>query len=155
MNIVIAPQELKPGNIHFHEPVTNTVMDDSSFIRVGYSNADVTLNGIYLDISLNVNRIDKYFHKYKYVFDYSNNMDCIDLLINIETMILNNVMIPNIRCIHKLKEQFMHNSIRVFENIDSPPRSLTPGVYNFTLKISGIWATDTDCGLTFKFFSQN
>ena len=66
MNIVISPKDLKLRNIHFHDAVTNTVMDDSSFVRVGYSNTDVTLNGIYLDISLNVSRIDKYFHKYKY-----------------------------------------------------------------------------------------
>ncbi len=155
MNIVISPNDLKLRNIYFHDAVTNTVMDDSSFIRVGYSNTDVTLNGIYLDISLNVSRIDKYFHKYKYIFEYTNNMECIDLLVQIERMILDNLPATSTRNVYKLKEQFLHNSIRVFENIDSPPKSLTPGIYNFTLKISGIWVTDSDCGLTFKFFSQN
>tara|TARA_B100000902_G_C27309919_1_gene917763 strand:+ start:2657 stop:3124 length:468 start_codon:yes stop_codon:yes gene_type:complete len=155
MNIVISPNDLKLRNIYFHDAVTNTVMDDSSFIRVGYSNTDVTLNGIYLDISLNVSRIDKYFHKYKYIFEYTNNMECIDLLVRIERMILDNLPATSTRNVYKLKEQFLHNSIRVFENIDSPPKSLTPGIYNFTLKISGIWVTDSDCGLTFKFFSQN
>lgn len=155
MNIVISPTDLKLRNIHFHDAVTNTVMDDSSFIRVGYSNTDVTLNGIYLDISLNVSRIDKYFHKYKYIFEYTNNMECIDMLVRIERMILDNLPTCNARNVYKLKEQFLHNSIRVFENIDSPPKPLTPGTYNFTLKISGIWVTDSDCGLTFKFFSQN
>ena len=70
-------------------------------------------------------------------------------------MILNNLYINTIRKTCKLKEQLLHNSIRVFENIDSTPKSLVPGKYNFTLKISGIWVTQRECGLTFKFFSQN
>jgi len=155
MNIVIQPQTLNPGNIYFHDAVNNTVMEDSSFIRIGYSNIDCILNGVYLDVRLTVNRIDKYFHKYKYMFDYTANMEYIDLLVNIEKIILNNINIPNVRPVYKLHDQFLHNSIRVFENIDSPPRSLAPGNYNFTLKISGIWVTDSECGLTFKFFSQS
>jgi hypothetical protein len=155
MNIVIQPQTINPGNIYFHDAVNNTVMEDSTFIRIGYSNIDCILNGLYLDISLNINRVDKYFHKYKYMFDYTANMEYIDLLVNIEKTILKNINIPHIRPVYKLHDQFLHNSIRVFENIDSPPRSLSPGIYNFTLKISGIWVTDSECGLTFKFFSQN
>ena len=155
MNIVIQPFTVNPSNIHFHDAVNNTVMDDSTFIRLGYSNCDLTLNGVYLDVPLVVNRIDKYFHKYKYIFDYSNNMDIIDSLVKIENMILNNLHINTIRKTCKLKEQLLHNSIRVFENIDSTPKSLVPGKYNFTLKISGIWVTQRECGLTFKFFSQN
>ncbi len=155
MNIVIQPKSLKPGNIYFHDAVNNTVMEDSSFIRIGYSNIDCILNGLYIDISLAINRIDKYFHKYKYMFDYTANMECIDLLVNIEKMILDNININHVRPVYKLHDQFLHNSIRVFENIDSPPRSLLPGNYNFTLKISGIWVTDSECGLTFKFFSQS
>ena len=89
------------------------------------------------------------------MFDYTANMEYIDLLVNIEKTILKNINIPHIRPVYKLHDQFLHNSIRVFENIDSPPRSLSPGIYNFTLKISGIWVTDSECGLTFKFFSQN
>ena len=154
MNIVISPKDLKLRNIHFHDAVTNTVMDDSSFVRVGYSNTDVTLNGIYLDISLNVSRIDKYFHKYKYIFEYMNNMECIDMLVRIERMILENLPTCNARNVYKLKEQFLHNSIRIREYRLSTEAS-HPGTYNFTLKISGIWVTDSDCGLTFKFFSQN
>ena len=67
MNIIIQPETLNPGNIYFHNAVNNTVMEDSSFVRIGYSNIDCILNGVYLDISLNINRVDKYFHKYKYL----------------------------------------------------------------------------------------
>ena len=155
MNIIIQPETLNPGNIYFHNAVNNTVMEDSTFIRIGYSNIDCILNGVYLDISLNINRVDKYFHKYKYMFDYIENMEYIDLLVNIEKMILHNINIPDVCPVYKLKDQFLHNSIRVFENIDSPSRSLIPGNYKFTLKISGIWVTDSEYGLTFKFFSQN
>ena len=37
--------------IIYHSPVPNTVMDNGKFMRIGYSNADLTLNGIHIRIT--------------------------------------------------------------------------------------------------------
>jgi len=155
MNIVLNPSEVNIKTIHYHHPVTNTVMDDSSFVRVGYSDENICLNAIFIDTAINVNRIDKYFHKYKYNFDYSSNMDTIDSLIAIERLVLESIHLPGINRTFKLREQLLNSNIRVFENSDSNITNISPGNYKFTLKISGIWVTDIECGLTFKFFLQN
>ena len=47
MNLVLERENFVFNNIFFYESVKNTVMDDSSFIRIIYSNEDMILNGIY------------------------------------------------------------------------------------------------------------
>ena len=155
MNVVLSIRDLDKRNLYYCDPVNNTVMDDSVFIRTGYTNNLFTLNGIYLNCPLSVTKVDKYFHKYKYMFDYNSNMDLIDSLVKLERMIINNYNSNGLVPVYKLRDQLLSLHIRVFENDESVFVPLDSGNYAFTLKISGIWQTKDSCGLTFKFFSQH
>jgi len=88
MNLTIDIDEFNDNNIIFMEPVKNTVMDDSNFIRILYSNSLFTLSGIFIKIKLNLINMDKYFNKFKCGFDYDENKKVIDKISNIETYIL-------------------------------------------------------------------
>ena len=68
MNLII--DDFNERYIHFYPSVKNTVMDNSSFIRIGYSNALLNLNGIYVELTLKSKNIEKYFNKSKYFYDY-------------------------------------------------------------------------------------
>ena len=46
MNIVLELDQFDINNVYFQEAVTNTIMDDSIFIRAIYSNNLFMLNGI-------------------------------------------------------------------------------------------------------------
>ena len=154
MNVVLDISDVQKRNLYYCEPVTNTVMDDSIFVRTGYTNELMTLNGIYIDCPFSISKVDKYYHKYKYIFEYNQNMDLIDKLINIERMVIGCYNVNNLTPVYKLRDQLLSLHIRVFENDEYFTPTQEPGYYNFTLKISGIWQTGDSCGLTFKFFSQ-
>lgn len=154
MNVVLDIENVDKGNLYYCEPVTNTVMDDSIFVRTGYTNELMTLNGIYINCPFSISKVDKYYYKYKYIFEYNQNMGLIDRLINIERMVIGCYNVHNLTPVYKLRDQLLSYHIRVFETDGYIAPILEPGDYNFTLKISGIWQTGDSCGLTFKFFSQ-
>jgi hypothetical protein len=155
MNLILDIKDVHKRNLFYCDPVNNTVMDDSVFVRTGYSNEMFTLNGIYLNCTLHVNKVDKYFHKYKYMFDYNSNMELIDGLVKLERDIIANYNINGLVPVYKLRDQLLSLHIRVFENDETLVIPLDSGEYTFTLKISGLWQTSESCGLTFKFFSQH
>jgi hypothetical protein len=149
MNLVLDLNQLNYKGIFFHEPIKNTVMNDSDFIRIIYSTDYFMMNGIYLKIHLNIASIEKYFNKYKCIFNVECNKTIINELIQIEKNILslvNNNKIPQ----YRIKEQLTAGYIKMFiSNYHKYNNSY------FIVKISGLWETDNDCGLTFKFFEIN
>ncbi len=129
MNLVLDENNYNINNIFFYEPVKNTVMDDSKFIRIIYSDEHVILNGIYLKLDI----------------DNSNNI--VKLLDKLEKDILykykiNKNNINKNQCI-KIQEQ-----LQFLINKNSTNK-------NIILKISGIWETNLVIGLTYKFLSAN
>ena len=52
MNLVLDENNYNINNIFFYEPVKNTVMDDSKFIKILYSNEFITLNGIFINFPI-------------------------------------------------------------------------------------------------------
>tara|TARA_Y100000389_G_scaffold202597_1_gene248347 strand:- start:7272 stop:7643 length:372 start_codon:yes stop_codon:yes gene_type:complete len=65
MNLVIDESKYNLNNLFFYEPVKNTVMDQSNFIRIIYSDENIILNGLYI-------RIDNFIQKL-------NNIEKIEL----------------------------------------------------------------------------
>jgi len=154
MNVVLDIADVDRRNLYYCEPVTNTVMDVSVFVRTGYTDELITMNGLYIHCPFRISKVDKYYQNYKFMFDYNQNMDLIDGLIKIERMIIQCHNVHNLIPVYKLRDQLLSLHIRVFENVECSTNTLEPGDYNFTLKISGIWQNRDSCGLTFKFFSQ-
>lgn len=130
MNLVLDYNKYNVNNVFFYEPVKNTVMDDSKFIRIIYSDALIILNGLYLKI----NKTDK---------KKTDNID--KLLKNIELLeknVLNKYNSNKVK-ITKIKDHLQY-LIKKNENLDI-----------FILKISGIWETEQMIGITFKFISNS
>jgi len=126
MNIVLEKEQYNHNNLFFYDPVKNTVMDDSCFIRIIYSNEDLILNGIYLKIKIDKNT-------------YNSVLDFLDEL---EKQILSKYTSMKIYS-KKLREQlaFLLKKNQLVEDI----------YIQYNLKISGIWETNSTIGLTFKF----
>jgi len=154
MNVVLDIANIQKRNLYYCEPVTNTVIDDSIFVRTGYTDQLITLNGVYISCPFMISKVDKYYHMFKYIFEYNKNMDLIDKLINIERMVIGCYNVNNLIPVYKLRDLLLSLNIRLFENDEYFTPTLESGHYDFTLKISGIWQTGVSCGLTFKFFSQ-
>ena len=146
MNVTININEFNDNNIIFTEPVKNTVMDDSNFIRILYSNDLFTLSGIFIKITLNIINIEKYFNKFKCSFHVDKNKYIIDCLSSIESNILGKIKIDNKTPRKKIYEQLNSGNIKLFTDniIDIIPNL-------FIIKISGIWETEYEYGITYKF----
>ena len=146
MNLTIDIDEFNDNNIIFMEPVKNTVMDDSNFIRILYSNSLFTLSGIFIKIKLNLINMDKYFNKFKCSFEISKNKYIIDKLSLIESNILEKININKKIPCKKIQEQLNSGNIKLFTEMIS---NTIPEL--FIIKISGIWETEFEYGITYKF----
>jgi hypothetical protein len=144
MNIAIPVEEFKINNIFFQDPIKNTVMNDSNFIRVIYSNELLMINGICIEFNLPIVNIDKSFNKYKCTFDYQLSRNTIQNINKIEADILSKYGFKNKQAIFRISEQLKNNVIKV-TNINNI------NINTFLIKISGIWSTELEYGLTYKF----
>ena len=153
MNIII--EDIDPMCLVYYQPVRNTVMDDSEFMRVGYSNNLFAMNGVYTGIYLKGEVNDCFFNKARFSYQLDpDNLEQIDKMAKIEEEILSRASIDKKEKMVKLKEQLLSKNIRVFNN---DPERAAPMICNteIIVKISGIWLTERAYGLTFKFFQIN
>ena len=150
MNIVKYIEQYDENNIYYCDPIKNNVMNNSNFIRIIYSTPLFVLNGINLFLSFNDINVEKYYNKYKCSFNISTHKDIIEYIRIIEANLLVNV---NIMCKipqYKIYDQIKNGNIKIFsENIEKISNNL------FMLKISGIWETETQYGVTYKFLKIN
>ena len=150
MNIVKYIEQYDENNIYYCDPIKNNVMNNSNFIRIIYSTPLFVLNGINLFLSFNDINVEKYYNKYKCSFNISTHKDIIEYIRIIEANLLVNV---NIMCKipqYKIYDQIKNGNIKIFsENIEKISNNL------FMLKISGIWETTQNYGLTYKFIKIN
>jgi len=150
----VLPSQIDNKYIYYNAPVKNTVMDTGLFVRVGYSDTVVNLNGVYTSVPLTVTSTERYFNKAKYSFEYTDNVETIDALTELESYVLSNVAdVADLEPAHRLREQLMARNVRVY-NSDTEPHSTDSQrrQIHLLVKISGIWLTDSGYGLTFKFF---
>jgi len=150
MNIVKTIEQYDDNNIYFCESIKNNIINDGSFIRILYSTHLFVMNGIYLYINLNDVNIEKFYNKYKCNFNIPLNKDLIKNLKVIEENVLKKITINNKIPQYKIYEQLKNGHIKVFcENNNIKFNN------QFILKISGIWETPTNYGLTYKFIKIN
>ena len=150
MNIVKNINQYDENNIYFSDPIKNNVMIDGFFIRIMYSTNLFVLNGITLLIPLNDILIEKYYNKYKCSFNINTHRDLIENVKTIEEKLLKAVNIKNKIPQFKVSEQLKNGNIKIFlENVEKIDNNL------FMLKISGIWETTTQYGITYKFLKVN
>ena len=145
MNIVKRIEQYNENGIFFCEPIKNNVMNEGIFIRILYSTYNISLNGVYLLITLNDITCEKYYTKYRCHFNPSNHTDIIEKLKIIEENIMNKYEINDKIPQYKIYDQLKCGTIKIFNDIGSK------NTCSFVLKISGIWETQTNYGLTFKF----
>jgi len=149
MNIVKRLDQYDDNNLFFCEPIKNNVMNDGNFIRILYSTPYFTLNGIYFIVTLHDIICEKYYLKYKCTFNVSMHKNIIDNIKLIEDDILKKYEIKDKVPQYKIYEQLRNGNIKIFSDITNK------GPTSFILKISGIWETHLNYGLTYKFIKIN
>jgi hypothetical protein len=145
MNIVKNICQYNEDFVYFCEPIKNNIMNNGNFIRIIYSTSFFILNGIYISIQINYTSIDKYYNKFKCSFDTNQYKELIEKLKIIEKGLLKKSGILGKIPQYKIYEQLKNSNIKVFSD------SFDKIGNTFLLKIAGIWETETEYGLTYKF----
>ena len=157
-------------NIIIYDPIKNSIIQQSNFYKIIYSNSLISYNGIYGLFKLK----DSYVHQERCNFKIELNNETINKIVNLEKYLLNIFDIKKFK-IYKLAEILKLGYIKYNSNIlhddvynklisykdnkqslfnsNSNSNYLTENTFaenTFILKISGIWETKENMGLTFK-----
>ena len=143
-------------HLYFNEPVQNSIIHDSYFIRIFYSDNDVSLTGLMMPMQLSFITISKSFNKNIIIYDLHSNKEMISHICQLETLILekyNNISNSSNKSlkepIYSLSNQLKSGSIKLFSDIDKRKQEC-----NIILKISGVWENLKEYGITFKFIDS-
>lgn len=148
MNVLLHPEMYNINYVYFNDSIKNTVIENSNFIKIMFSNEDLYLNGIYLSIPLHNIILEKYYNKHKCIIDTELNKNILNFLFKLENNILDkydNKKIKKLIITNQLKQ----GNIKLF--IENNKIETRYSKVDFVLKISGIWERDNEIGLTYKF----
>ena len=147
MYVVLDLDDLNINHVFYQEKVKNTIMDNSNFLRVVYSNELLSLNGIFVKFNLNLQTVEKSFNKYKCLFDVNLNRDTILKISAIEKNLMYKQLFLNKKPVYRISEQLNNGYLKIFNE------SVCKDTNEFILKIYGIWENEFEYGLTYKFIN--
>jgi len=148
MYVVLDVADFNINNIFFQEKVKNTVMDNSNFLRVNYSNELFILNGIFIKFNLKLYAIEKSFNKFKCLFDGKLQNEVISQFTLIEKHMMERYNSLMKTPVYRISEQLNNGFLKIFNDAECKETN-----NEFILKIYGIWETDCEYGLTYKFIN--
>jgi len=153
MNLVFTIDQYDDDDVYFCDGIKNNIMSEGKFIRILYSNSLLVMNGINLLITLNDVSVEQYYNKYRCTFNANNHRHVVESIRQIEEDLLkkyqNTVNDSYKKPVYKISDNFRMGNIKLF--LDSPEKL----PMTFMLKISGVWETETQYGLTYKFLKAN
>ena len=145
MNLAIPLSAYNPKNIFLCGRVRNTIVENSTFARLLFSNHYMTTIGIHLQLNV-VGAVDEpYYQKLRTIFKVEQeNEAMVRQVVSIENNILDLAETGKSR-VTKLSDQLRNGILR-----SSASANWQTNGQSFVLKITGIWETDTECGVTYK-----
>jgi len=166
MSFLIYPHKFDACHLHFGTAVQNND-SDSKFARIIYSTKYISFNGVGIGLNFTGAKHEHHFNKIFVSFDASihANQALISRIRAIECEIINkyvgSVLEGPRRCIYSLTEQLNSECVKAYVNDNygsgvSNDDSTANVILNtngsqIMIKISGVWETDDECGITYKF----
>ena len=145
MNLICNLSDYNYNNVFFMEKRNNMLLN-GNFTKLLYSDENVTLNSIYVDVNMKYNYA-KINNKTIIQININENLEIIEKFSIIEEELLNyytQLNQINKRNIYTLKDNLLSSNIRIYKQNNYTNARLF-------LKISGIWETDNEIGITYKF----
>lgn len=152
MNIIYNIDKYNKNKISFSDSKRNILMD-GKFTKILFSESYFSLVGIYLKINFNNTRLNTINNKHILKLDKNLNNDrIIKSLVQIEFDILNYYKVlfdTNKKVSFLLKNYLLSGNIRIYMN-DNNYEGMC-----YILKISGVWESEDEIGITYKFLKSN
>ena len=154
MTLVLNSGNINIENIHFLDPKKNIIID-GNFTKILYADDDVSINGIYILCPIVFNKDDKTIKStLSFQPNHPINMEFIKKMSYLENQILqyyNTISISPKKINSSLYNQLISGKIKIYSNyIDI---DLSQSI--IILKISGVWETNYEIGITYKLLHSN
>jgi hypothetical protein len=135
--------------LYFLDTQKNLLLD-GYFTKVIYTHMNFTMNGLYFHFPIQHSYIENCKDKYYIHFDINSvqNASILQSIFKLETQIL--LHYANFTTHRKSSNMTLYKHLQKgkFRIFEKPPSSLDN--YRFILKISGIWETNEEFGITYK-----
>jgi hypothetical protein len=152
MYLTIPTTDFEINNVIISDKSKNNIIENSFFYRMYYSNSVFSTNGIYIKFNLYDLDVEEYYSKIKCNFSRydERNKLAIRQLTNIEHQILKNYIQLTQNPVYTIREQLMNYYIKLYHK-DTNRIIGRSSKLTIILKISGLWLTNKEHGLTFRF----
>lgn len=152
MNLVLDYSQFYIGNVHFLDTKKNIIID-GIFTKMVYLDDIVSLNAIYIVFPCNC-YIDRTMNRNNVMFSLNTHEN--QEIIELEKNILNNYMKHyqiSKRMNTSLATQISNGRTRLYKESTSHTNNANENEDNIhiVLKISGVWETEDEIGITHKF----
>jgi len=147
--INIHPENFNKNYIYFNDPIQNTIIIESRFIRIIYSTPDIVFNGINVLVKINIDNVDKQFNKNFIYYNIERNNETINIIKNIEKAILDKYSSEKSPS-YNLAAQVDTGTLKLFSDSIDKKKNI-----DIILKISGLWEDDISYGITYKFMTTD
>jgi len=157
MNISIDLNKITLTNLYFLDKKRNLIMD-GNFTKILYSNEWFTMSGLYILFPIEITQIEKNnttnilkFNAYK-----NGNLSIIQEFSKLEYRIMEyykNTYQSKCKICNYLSKQLYSGSMKLYKELNS--FDIEKKNTQFIIKISGVWETYDDVGLTYKLIEVN
>jgi hypothetical protein len=156
MSLLILPHKFNACHLHFKPAVQNNDTVIGKFSHIIYSTKHISFNGVGLLVTLAGSQHDTPYNKVFVQFDpeLHDNKTVLSHLHAIECAIIDKYtsVIGGGACrrVYSLWDQLNSGSIKA--HVNDRANGTTNGTTNHVmLKICGVWETNDECGITYKF----
>jgi len=156
MNINILASNFITYHVLWLDTKNNTIMP-GKFTKIGYSTPCMTMTGLYVSFPIVTENPDANDDKtyLKFTPQSPQNINLIREYTRIESRMLDNYIQTRhkpLKKVNLLTKQLLSGFMKVYKetpNIDLQTCN------HYCVKISGVWETQDECGLTYKLFGGN
>lgn len=143
--LTISIEQYNANNIYFYNTVRNSILENSEFMKMFYSNHVLCMTGLFIEIPCSKFDV-QYVHQTntKCITHIVLHDDIVRVLQQIEQDVMSKSNIQNRSYAYKM-DSFHRNPVKIHH-----PKSV-PISHSILVKISGVWKTTDCCGVTYKF----
>lgn len=161
MNLLLDINNISTKNFYYLDTKRNVIID-GNFTKITYSTEYFSMNGSYFDFPIEIIQVEKYGNRTTIRFNpiSKHNMQIIHNFTKLESALIesykqNNQ--SNSRFVPSLSKQLNTGNMKIYKefnyvNSDTANDVIDVGNLKCILKISGIWESVNEIGLTFKLF---
>ena len=89
MNLVLSTNQFNKRHLYFDEPIQNTIIENSKFIKITYSTELFSMAGVFFILPIKYIKYDTHYNKLKFTYDITSNNKLLNEIFNkIEKLVI-------------------------------------------------------------------